>query len=526
MACRMRIHPSLGASSLALLSLASLGALAGCSGKAEALSKVEPSDESFASMPAPPEGGPKLAARAPLRVFALPSTSSKELGEIGVGGVVARSAGPVTNKACAAGWYAVRPHGFVCADAGVSLDARKPKSVADAALDRALPYRYGRARVDGVPLYARVPTLAEQLEAEPELAKHPPKPLDQEVLGVAANDVPLDAHAVASGPPVLLPTGDGVEGGKRTTLSFFTFTNTLEAPTTTFAIASPAKIGVLKKGTGVALAGAYVAEGPGDAASNHRAPRRFGVTPDGLLAPLDRLRPALGSTWHGIDLEAVGLPIAFVHKQGVHTFGMQKGKAQKRDDELERKTAVPLSGKFRTVEGVKYFETREGEWMRAQDIVLVVKRTKFPDFARGKQRWIDVSIANQTLTVYEGTRPLYATLVSTGRDLLKDAATSASTPRGNLRVTGKAVRKSLDAKEVAGAFDPLDAPWALDLEGGVTMAGSYFGDGVGEASTFHDILMTPIDAHRVWSWAEPGLPDGWSAASDPGGEGTVVSVRP
>ena len=164
--------------------------------------------------------------------------------------------------------------------------------------------------------------------------------------------------------------------------------------------------------------------------------------------------------------------------------------------------------------------------MRAQDIVLVVKRTKFPDFARGKQRWVDVSIANQTLTVYEGTKALYATLVSTGRDLLKDAAGSAADPAQ--QPARHRQGRAQDARHEGGRrrVRPHRRPVGARPRGRRAMAaGSYFGDGVGEASTFHDILMTPIDAHRVWSWAEPGLPDGWSAASDAGGE-HVVSVRP
>ena len=204
-----------------------------------------------------------------------------------------------------------------------------------------------------MPLYARVPTIAEQLEAEPELAKHPPKPLDQDVLGVAANDVPLDAHAVASSPPVLLPTGNGRRRRQALDALVLHVREHARGAATTFAIASPRRRACSRRAAASALAGAYVAEGPERRTSNHAAPRRFSVTPDSLLAPARSPAPRARSTWHGIDLEAVGLPIAFVHKQGVHTFGMQKGKAQKRDDEVERKTAVALTGKFRTVDGVE-----------------------------------------------------------------------------------------------------------------------------------------------------------------------------
>ena len=68
--------------------------------------------------------------------------------------------------------------------------------------------------------------------------------------------------------------------------------------------------------------------------------RRFGVTVDGRVVPIDRLKPALGTVWHGIELDKVSLPVAFIHKLGVHTYSLQKGKAVKHDDDLERRAVV------------------------------------------------------------------------------------------------------------------------------------------------------------------------------------------
>jgi hypothetical protein len=156
---------------------------------------------------------------------------------------------------------------------------------------------------------------------------------------------------------------------------------------------------------------------------------------------------------------------------------------------------------------------------------VVIKRHKFPDFARGQQKWLDVSIANQTLTAYEGTKPVYATLVSTGRDQLKDPATSASTARGTFKVLEKHVTRALDPREVQGAFDVADAPWVMEFEPGHALTGMYWGDGVGEAQTFHAVAMTPIDARRVWGWADPQLPEGWHSVTG-GDDSTIVFVRP
>jgi hypothetical protein len=247
-----------------------------------------------------------------------------------------------------------------------------------------------------------------------------------------------------------------------------------------------------------------------------------------MILPVDRLKPALGSTWHGMDVEKTGLPIAFVHKSGVHTWTLRKGDADRNDDELERRAPVPLTGKFRTIDGVRFEEAEEGFWVRAQDLTVVVRRSKFPELAKGSQKWLDVSLANQTITAYEGKKPVYVTLISSGRDVLgdpqRDPKEVAATPRGTFRVLSKHVSLAIDPRELNQAFDVAEAPWALALDG-FAITGTYWSE-VGEAQGFHNITLSPIDARRIWTWADPQLPDGWHGAYDQGEAGTIVFVRP
>lgn len=498
------------------------GALACSRGDAPALSKEDPGGDGILQVPVPPENGPKLVALRPAPVMGRPARNARKLGELSPGAFVARSAEPYGRKDCPGGWYAVRPRGFVCAGDDASLDAQPAAPLpAPPALDRPLPYRYGRARVDGVPLYVRVPSPDEQATAEPERSRRE-RDDDGDHVGSSANDVPLDARGVPTGPPVLMPGGDGVsESLRRTAASWFAFAaGDAPSPRSAGDAAGEVAPSSLRRQSGVAITASFQSEG-------RSGLRRFGITPDGRLVPVDRLRPALGSTFHGIDLEKVGLPVAFVHKLGVHVWSMHAGKPRKDDEELERRTAVPLTGKFRTVDGVRFEQAREGYWLRTQDIVVIVKRSKFPDFVTGTQKWLDVSLANQTLTAYEGKKPVYATLISSGRDVLKDPQTSASTVRGTFRIKAKYVTRAIDPREVSGAFDVADAPWVLEFEPGYALTGMYWSDGVGEAHGFHDVAMTPIDARRIWTWADPQVPDGWHGVTDDGqGEGTLVHVRP
>ncbi|MCK6592720.1 MAG: L,D-transpeptidase, partial [Polyangiaceae bacterium] len=395
---------------------------AGCKSGADGigLSKEQQGDDAFADVPSPPADGPKIIAlREGTPILDRPRPDAQTIGELRLGAAIPRSAEPYSRKGCDEGWYAVRPRGFVCAGTTATLAASAAEVLPTGPdLSRPLPSRYGRAKYESVATYSRLPTLAEQNAAEPDLSKHLPRSQGAgDPLPAAANDVPLDARGVPTGPPVILPGGDGVdESSRRTTASFFTFASGERIPPLVplsilrGEAPSPAP---LRRGSGVAVTGVFSADGGA-------AMRHFGLLTDGRAVPIDRLKPALGSTWHGIDLEKAGLPVGFVHKRGVNTYALSRGKAEAQDDELERRTAVPLTGRFRTVSGVRYEQAREGFWLRSQDLVMVVRRSKFPEFAKGSQKWLDVSLANQTLTAYEGSKPVFATLISSGRDQLKD----------------------------------------------------------------------------------------------------------
>jgi hypothetical protein len=66
----------------------------------------------------------------------------------------------------------------------------------------------------------------------------------------------------------------------------------------------------------------------------------------------------------------------------------------------------------------------------------------------------------------------------------------------------------------------------MEFEQGYALSGSYWNDPSGEASNFHNVTMSPVDARRVWGWADPQLPEGWHGVLDTGGPTTMVNVRP
>lgn len=519
-----------------LLGACALAAAAGCKGSGDvpALSKQAAAvDEGIPDVPVPAAEGPKLFASRPgVKVLERPAKGARAVGELRMGAPVARATKPFSTKDCDGGWYPVRPRGFVCAGDGASLDAGPV--VPAPRLDRALPYRYAVAS-GATPLYERLPSVEEQVASEPAIEKHFAKLMKAKPrkLGTGANDVPLDGRGVAAGLPVLAKTAEGIGAeGDRTAASYFgDVASFLPAPTRSEQMLAPVVAGVLRKGASIAVADVIATEGPAGT-------RSFAVLPTGQMVPLDRLEPSLGSTWHGVALgegdgeDKLDLPVAFTLRDEATLWSLDKQDAERLDDEeMPRRTAIALTGRFRTIDAIRYDETKSGHWVRAKDVAKVIKRSKFPDFVESGTRWIDVSLALQTLTLYEGKRAIYVTMISSGADVLGDPETSSATPRGTFTIDRAALTERLDGKEVQDAFEVLDAPWVLGFAktaAGETaeMFGATFADRSGEARLHKDVAMTPVDARRVFGWVVGEPPTGWQSWEIPEDQRVTVVVRP
>lgn len=254
--------------------------------------------------------------------------------------------------------------------------------------------------------------------------------------------------------------------------------------------------------------------------------QRLGLTTSGNFVRASDLEPALGSNFKGVDIEGKNdLPLAFVVKRGVRYFNVEKGDADKLG-KLEYHQALMLTGRFRTVGPLKYWATSDDKYVRHRDVTVIRKRNVWPDFATGDQKWIDISIITGTLVLYEGRKPVFATLVSVGRDRLGDPKSSASTAQGTFDVVGKHVTAAkLNPKSVEDYFDVYDVPWAVELSSGQLLHGAHWHDRFGIERGMGNVQLSPADAARVWQWVEPALPEGWHGVTQPPEKKTIVLVR-
>lgn len=525
----------LGAFAAALVAL-TIGA-GGCKGKGNAggegivsLSAAAP-DVAVDPATVPKPGGPKLGAvKMAAIIYEKPDRRSTKIGYLRAGGTVVRGEKPVAVDDCPGGYYRVLPVGYVCASDEATTDMKHPILRALTRrpdLSKPMPYPYAFVRAIA-PNYYRVPTKEEQLRYEMSLKKHLKayKKLHKkwDAITVGANDVPLDAQGNAVGDPPKEPpdrSDNEIFGGHGDDAIPWFFQGGRRIPNiSSFRAPDYAVItNRVARHAGIALIDSFIGDND----------RRFSMTTDARLVPASKLKPALGSTFHGVDMTKGDwvLPLAFVRQEDAKRYDLSR-KAHDVVGPATFHAPVQLTGRSQKLGDDRYVEAKDGTWLKDTDLAIAVKPSDLPSFAKTTKKWIDISILGQTLILYEGDKPVYATAVSTGRDGLGDPKTTHSTIRGDFHIREKHVTTTMDAHEVDNKFELRDVPWVEYFEAGYALHAALWHDAFGNPRSHGCVNMSPIDARRVFLWTDPPLPADWHGvyASPETGEGTLVHIHP
>lgn len=438
--------------------------LLGCRDKGPALSHGSPAGDTAAFER--PDLGPvddparRLGALVDLTpIFVAAHKKSALLGHLHAGETIARSERSHENDQCPGGWYGVAPHGYVCAEQSATTNLEHPT-----------------LRAMG-------------------LVADPSRPLPY-------------TYARTSQVTALYTRGAQ---------------NMVEPK------------GQLPKSTVMAIVGSWTAP------DESREPQRLGLLTDGRFVRADDLSALSSSEFTGIRLsEEQGLPVGYVVRRGVSAWRIKADRAEKLDV-LDYHERLPLTGRFRTVQGERFWAVRsqaavrppaaadsqagetDGAWVRHKDATVIRRRHEFPAFAVDGQKWIDVSVITGIAVAYEGKDPVFATLVSVGRDRTGDPKLSASTARGTFRVVSKYVTR----RPPESADAPMrDAPWALELESGQWLHAAPHHDRFGIEHTDGNIEVSPQDGQFLFQWSAPAVPPGWHGIIvDPAEATTIVEIR-
>jgi hypothetical protein len=270
--------------------------------------------------------------------------------------------------------------------------------------------------------------------------------------------------------------------------------------------------GQLLKGFGVAVI----------RVENNPEGRPFGLTTEGLWLPMRDLSPVAPFPFHGREL-AGALNVAWVATaNAVGSAAPDKPKNPK--SKLYRfQELTVLEERF--VTGHRWFRYDADAWLSDRD-ARAPTPADLPSELRPGERWLDVELATQVLTAYVGARPVFATLVSTGRGA---AGSETATPAGVHRIWVK-LRSSnmdnLDDESAAENYAIQAVPWVMYFERGYGLHGTFWHHEFGNKHSHGCVNLAPLDAERLFFWTSPSLPPGWTAALPTAYEpGTLIRVR-
>ncbi len=111
----------------------------------------------------------------------------------------------------------------------------------------------------------------------------------------------------------------------------------------------------------------------------------------------------------------------------------------------------------------------------------------------GGERWIDVNLATQTLTAYEGNSPVVTMIVSTGLP-------NTPTPAGQFRIW---VKLRYDDMQGPGYY-LADVPYVMYFYGGYGLHGTYWHDNFGTPMSHGCVNLSNADAQWLFNWASVG----------------------
>ncbi len=479
------------------------------------------------------------------------------IGYIRQGGRVAVVPEAHPKQNCPEGWYELVDGGFVCGRYA-TLDMNHPKlrlAAHPPFLDQPLPYQYGYNITNGTPLYKSIPSKEERVKLEPWLKPRPkPKPARERE---ASNDLDggLTPVAVTLGPGNTT-AGDPLGlGGEDAGVPWYLREFDGGKPQITLDELREEGGGPIAKRM---VKGFYLALDK-EVDSGTRKEIKWWRSTSGLLAPYERIFLARPLTdFHGVwlgqdpsqeDLDAqtappvdagftptprpskkLDFPVAFVLWGHAHKYNLSEDRKKATAFEgVRRFTAVQLTGQDATVGGYHYIETVDGWWMREAE-GTVARTTTPPKDLAPNEKWIDVNLKTQTLVAFVGERPVFATLVSTGRMNDDDKEKDHRTKPGVFRIREKHVAATMDGDVAAdGPYSIEDVPWIMYFNASIALHGAFWHSNFGHVQSHGCVNLSPADARTLFGWTDPQLPTGWHgvmATADKPGTRVVVHDPP
>lgn len=268
------------------------------------------------------------------------------------------------------------------------------------------------------------------------------------------------------------------------------------------ALFGAAPIYTLSKGFGLVVAGSRVVEG-----------ERFIQLRDGNFISRESLGWSRPSDYEGLEIgETDYLDFAFAKGNRAAV----RDETGKRVRWTERREIL----RVRLVDGDRAY-LNDGQWMSVSDL-HIPRFVPPPDDVFAGEIFIDIDLTQQMLIVYRGSRPIFATLVSTGRP-------NTPTREGVFPIWVKLAEtdmSNLRDEEARSHYLMEGVPWAQFFDADIGLHAVYWHNDFGRARSNGCVNLSPRDAKRLFELTRPALPAGYEAIlRDAEGRPTLIRVR-
>ncbi len=137
------------------------------------------------------------------------------------------------------------------------------------------------------------------------------------------------------------------------------------------------------------------------------------------------------------------------------------------------------------------------EWIYMTQVALVYPAEEPPEGVKNG-RWIEINIFEQTVSVYEDNRMIFATLVTSGSN------------RNYTRPGLFKIYEKLESTHMAGdigqdgAYFLMDVPWTMYFDEARALHGAYWHNYFGYEQSHGCVNLSPGDSHWLYLWANIG----------------------
>lgn len=231
--------------------------------------------------------------------------------------------------------------------------------------------------------------------------------------------------------------------------------------------------------------------------------RRYYRSVSGEYVRVDAVEVRPAPEFFGEHVDADSLPLAFVY--GSERVPLLCGDSPAADacGAVHKHVRFPLKTEP-PLDTSKVVETPDERFVARQH-VRIAARIDRPAGVPSGAKWVHIDLSEQTLVAYEDERPVYATLVSTGK-------AGHETPTGLYRTQRKYVSTTMRGRDpVEGTYHVEQVPWTLYYNGAYAVHAAYWHDDFGKVRSHGCTNLAPADARWLFHWSSLELPTGWHA---------------